>query len=387
MLSVNDNVIGKDIHVNTLTHFVHQKRHILLSGIIRESVLSQQQTWIDIDIGIRFHRNRNNSSFRCPKCQQCRFNRKGIRSRKYKCIIGKIELPILQVRCCFCGHRFCPYKDRIGLSFKDRISPDLIEKQLSLTCEMPYWKARHFVESLLFVSVSPNRIRKKIDLESERIGALPITGCNQIGYIDSTKVPAGRKERGENIHFAVSAVPGTRGNRPAMVKRFLFLTTGDAEAIKQKTKELRLSGLVHDGDIDFSGCAPHVQRCLWHLPHQLKHFLWDDGVPYEQRAPLVDELIQILFSSKRSEEMKQRYSAFMEKLNEKGFQKSYTHLKNAENELTTSRDYNFDYHTTSPIEREMREINRRAEIGVRWSVKGVENLLRVKMYNRLVRRP
>jgi len=302
-------------------------------------------------------------------------------------MIGRILIPILQVTCCGCGHRFCPYKDRIGLSFKERISPFLVERQLALTCEMPYLKACHLVESLLAVAVSPSRIRKEIDQESERIETMSIKGCNQIGYIDSTKVPAGSKDRGETIHFAVSARPGSRGKRPMMIKRFLFLTTGDAKAIRKRTKSLKLRGLVHDGDMDFSGCAPLIQRCLWHLPHQLKHFLWQDGVSFEERAPWVEELISILFGSLNSSEMKQRYTAFMEQLKVTGCPTSYKHLKNAEKELTISRDNGFAYHTTSPIEREMREINRRAEIGVRWSVKGVQNLLRVKMYHRFNRQP
>jgi hypothetical protein len=33
-------------------------------------------------------------------------------------------------------------------------------------------------------------------------------------------------------------------------------------------------------------------------------------------------------------------------------------------------DRNFTYTTTTPIEREMRELNRRAEVGVRWSEMG-----------------
>lgn len=55
-------------------------------------------------------------------------------------------------------------------------------------------------------------------------------------------------------------------------------------------------------------------------------------------------------------------------------------MMNAESEIATSRENGFDYNTTSPVEREMREINRRADIGVRWSVSGIENLLLVKTY-------
>jgi len=39
--------------------------------------------------------------------------------------------------------------------------------------------------------------------------------------------------------------------------------------------------------------------------------------------------------------------------------------------------------TTSPVEREMRELNRRADVGARWSQKGIENLLKILFLKRL----
>ncbi len=79
--------------------------------------------------------------------------------------------------------------------------------------------------------------------------------------------------------------------------------------------------------------------------------------------------------------------AICTRLKNAGQMNCYKHLKNAEKELTVSRENNFPYHTTAPIEREMREINRRVDIGVRWSKQGVENLLKVKMHKRLNNNP
>jgi hypothetical protein len=76
--------------------------------------------------------------------------------------------------------------------------------------------------------------------------------------------------------------------------------------------------------------------------------------------------------------MKTNYTLFLEKLEKNSLEQSFVHLYRAENEITISGKNGFDYHTTSPVEREMREINRRADIGVRWSIPGIENLLLVK---------
>jgi hypothetical protein len=58
-------------------------------------------------------------------------------------------------------------------------------------------------------------------------------------------------------------------------------------------------------------------------------------------------------------------------------------LNNAADEAFTYLKEPFAYIDTSPLEREMRELNRRADIGARWSPKGLENVLKVMFHQRL----
>lgn len=383
MLSLDRKVTDNFVNVNILCEAVHQRRQVILGVLIQKIVLCHQETLLLSDIGERFSRNRTDASFCCPCCQCTVFNRKGIRWRVFKSILGRIRLPIVQVICSNCRHRFCPYKEQIGLRFTDRISTTLLERQMDLTCKIPYHQARLFIKSCLGIAVSPMRIRKQVDQTAKVIRSQELTAENQVVYTDSTKVKAGNKQRGESIHIAITAVPVRTGNRFGMRKRLLFLQTGSASKIKKNLKALTARGIVHDGDMDLSGCAPFVQRCLWHLPHQLKHFLWLDGMSHEDRQPWVKRLIDIVFSTWDTDKIKQKYSRFVDDLYHLNCMNAYTHLSNAQNELTVSREQCFCYHTTAPIEREMREINRRADVGVRWSIKGIENLLLVKMFNRL----
>lgn len=226
-----------------------------------------------------------------------------------------------------------------------------------------------------------SRCPKAFDRKAEQIRSRPVNASNDIIYNDSTKVKAGSKERGISIHMAVTAKPGKMiGKRHTMNKRLLFLKTGNANTIKKTLKSLNAKGIVHDGDMDLTGCAPLIQRCLWHLVHQLKHFLYLDGMPHQQKEPYVKELISILFGSHTTQIMKKQYLHFMEILKTNHLINSFGHLKNAEHEIEISRNNGFEYHTTSPVEREMREDNRQADIGVRWSVKGIENRLLVKTF-------
>ena len=77
-------------------------------------------------------------------------------------------------------------------------------------------------------------------------------------------------------------------------------------------------------------------------------------------------------------------SGFIKDLEAEGCLTSAEHLRNARHETFTYRaDKNFAYTTTTPLEREMRELNRRADVGVRWSDKGIENVLKVLFHYRL----
>jgi hypothetical protein len=377
MLSTTEKVTGKCIDVNTLCENIHQDRTMLLGTIVYNFVFSHQEEKLTGDIGPRYHRSEMVASFNCPRCDGQRFTRKGKRHRMFTSVLGKTMLPIVQVQCSQCGHRFCPYKEQIGLAYTDRISPTLKERQMKLTCQISYNKARMFVESCLGVGLSGPTIRTEIDRRATEIRRAPVTATDQIVYHDSTKVKAGLKERGVSIHLAVTSTPGTKRYRK---KRLLFLKTGSAKQIKESLKALKAKGIVHDGDMDLSGCARLIQRCLWHLVHQLKHFLWQDYLPFEARQPYVKELITILHRSSNVNMMKKKYQSFITALKEKDLIQSYVHLRNAEPEIGTFWKHGVAGSTTSPVEREMREINRRADVGVRWSVQGVENLLLVKMH-------
>lgn len=376
-------IIENRLKVKDLTEHIHLRRDKILGIIFQEQVLLQQEEHLRQDLGGRYQREGVAATFVCPRCGGRKFTRKGKRKRKYKSVIGKTEVFIVQVKCCHCGHRFCPYKDEIGLTYKDRISPGLVQRQMDLTCQIPYGKSQNFTRRFLGVSVNPMTVRKAIDKEAEAIRERPVFAKDKVVYMDSTKVKAGSKERGEEIYLAITAIPGYDfQGRPRMSKRFLFLKTGSAEIIKESLKPLEAKGIVHDGDMDLTGCAKHIHRCFWHLPHQLWHFLWVDGLNLNARRPYVKELIETLYHTASIPEMRKRYVRLINGLREKKLLHSAVHLEKAEKEITTAKEYDFPYPTNSPVEREMREINRRSDVGVRWSVPGIENLLLVKTCNR-----
>lgn len=378
------NLHNSSLNINSISETIHVNRSEILGDRLGLMVLSHQNQLLFEDLGVRYSRSNCASSFCCPRCYGCHFTRKGKRKRVYKSVLGKTSITIVQVQCKQCKHRFCPYKKRIGIGFKDRNSQGLLDRQLAMTCDVPYGKSARFTHMYLGINLSPMTIRKEIDRQASVIRSLPIKAKDKVVYQDSTKVKAGPKERGVSLHLAITADPlDFLGSRKRMKKQFLFMATGNADSIKKKLSFLQARAIVHDGDMDLTGCAPFVQRCLWHLPHQLHHFLWQDGLNVEARREHVKKLIEVLYGSESIQSMKKSYSKMTEDLKSNGLNHAAVHLARAEKEISVAKEHNFPYPTTSPVEREMREINRRSDVGVRWSTIGVENLLNVKTFRKL----
>ena len=117
--------------------------------------------------------------------------------------------------------------------------------------------------------------------------------------------------------------------------------------------------------------------CEWHLGHTLEHMLLLDRVKNQERKERVAEFCRIVWGAESGRA--ERYHAFREAL---------AHCPNAQRLLRNVESYVLSdrrpsERTTSVIEREMREINRRTDIGARWSVPGVDHLLRLRHSKRI----
>jgi hypothetical protein len=289
---------------------------------------------------------------------------------------------VLQAKCKCCGRAFRPFTTALGLPFSRRCTDELIEKAVSLGVQMPFQRSSDILKTLTAGSFSAEGIRQKIAAKAKAV-VFHDEVSGQTVLTDSTKVKAGAKERGASVQMAITAEPGPMvAGRPTIKKELVHLHVGDVEPLRNHLEALQPERIVHDGDTNFSGCADSVQRCRWHLVHQLKHYLWQDGIPHEDRGIYQSRLKHILFGERKTAPRMLR--AFIKKLEVAGCTTSAEHLQNARSETFTYRaDINFTYATTTPIEREMRELNRRADVGVRWSERGVENVLKVLFHYRL----
>jgi len=328
------------------------------------------------------HRGR----LRCPRCGGTALIRKGWRSRVLRTSRGSLHLEVVQMRCKACGRTFRPANAVVGLPFERRFLDELVEKAIGLGIQMPFGRASRIMKALLADAPSPEGLRGQI---AARAAAL--SPCDDVAdktvLVDSTRVKAGDNPRGSAVHLAITAVVGPEvAGRPTIDKRLVHLHVGDSEGLRQRLLELPIERLVHDGGINLEACARRVQRCRWHLVHQLEHYLWQDGLKVAHRRLYQDRLQAMLWHN--SPRAPVALDGFIKELQHDGFRQSAEHLKNAQPQtFTWQSDKGFAFTTTAPLEREMRELNRRADVGARWTNRGIENVLKVLFHYRLNENP
>jgi hypothetical protein len=358
--------------VNHVVQFASKEADAYLADRVRRLIRTLQLRWY----------RRSRRQIFCPACGVNEHTRKGWRPRVLRSSRGRLVFLVLQAKCKCCGRAFRPFTTALGLPFSRRCTDELLEKAVSLGVQMPFQRSSDILKKLTAGSLSAEGIRQKIAAKAKDLVFRDnVTGKTVL--TDSTKVKAGAKERGASVQMAITAEPGPMvAGRPTIRKELVHLHVGDVEPLRDHLGAIRPQRIVHDGDTDFSDCADNVQRCRWHLVYQLKYYLWQDEIPYEDRGIYQGRLKDILFGEWTT--APRMLGTFIKDLEAAGCTTSAEHLRNARAETFTYRaDRNFTYATTTPIEREMRELNRRADVGVRWSERGVENVLKVLFHYRM----
>ena len=100
--------------------------------------------------------------------------------------------------------------------------------------------------------------------------------------IDGTKVKSGLKERGSEIHLAISPVKTTvKNGRTYTEKRLVAFSIGDADkGLKSQLSRYSCDNVIVDGDPSYLNLVKDVfedathRRCKWHIPRQVSHLLY-----------------------------------------------------------------------------------------------------------------
>lgn len=392
LLSVNT-IVHLDVKVqlealtiNSLAEWVFAKRAELTRMLLEPLVELAQKEWLDrVEAGA--------AELVCTGCGVVHHGakswvRRGSRPRTVKTSSGEIELALVQVTCRDCGKTRAPCMEALGMEPRRQCTRELTRKLVERVYDTSYHKSVRTARDCMGVGVAASTLHRLVQESAARLELTPDPEC-EVVMADGTPVRAGERMRS-----------GTRVEHEEMRLAFQLIGRSDEETNRPKA-HLRLIGLgvglrtwpvALPGDTQTKlivtdaepALVPHVramypqarhQMCEWHIAHTLDWPLRKDGVGLKQRRRLQDELHSIIWGNRSQAEKRALYQAFIERLS--CSPSAQYQLRQAASRILY--DEPSSETTTSLIERQMREVDRRAEIGARWSICGIRNLMLLRM--------
>lgn len=330
------------------------------------------------------------------------FRRRGFRSsdRKLRAVCGGVRFRTAQVECLRCGRRFAPMLGLLGLRPYQRRTDRLAELAVGLATEVTYRRAARFLSELTGVLVSPRAIRDDMTrVAPDRLGSYDLDV--PILLLDGTGERAGDKKRGVNLHLALGLVARRRqGRRVVCSVRLLGATLDETwDTMGTLIKNIRPGLILCDGEAQISDMVAEVfpdipvQRCLWHLARGMGYTAWREGASTTLRTELRTLLSDILTKAHREKDLPKAHASYqtlITELEDRGVPRTAKYLRAAEPDVFTFishphagrllfGDKGRPELATGVLERVMRELNRRTDVGVRWSIHGCRSVLMLKL--------
>ncbi len=337
--------------------------------------------------------------FSCPQCG----NRQEFiwKSRKRKMttlltIFGVVKLPQLQIKCSCCGHKMYITRKLLGVEARKKV-PRVTVMKLGLLGALTTFRVAQKIVGMfgwvldrMTIWRSVQRVAKEIhfDVDENELA---------MGQADGTGIPIrGIKKRGKEMKVFVQ-LKRTGGVRIAGLAIGNYEGQWEKlfEPLVETLRKFKQFLLVTDGDTNIlKGLGTKVkvifQRCLWHIPHQFKWCLWKDQVQRKswEWVYALAELLEIcairslVYDAQVIREMvrlkEKRLTELIGYCREKGWSQCTEYLKNAAPDMFTAVLNRLHGKTTSLVERVMRTINLRINVG-KWSLDGALNATKIRL--------
>jgi len=132
------------------------------------------------------------------------------------------------------------------------------------------------------------------------------------------------------------------------------------------------------------------QRCLWHIPHQMKYTLWQDKVKRktDDWLYLLGEIMEICAIRSLVDEAevigemirskKERLEKLVLYCKDRGYENTAVCLQGARPDMFTAISNRLNGKTTSKVERVMSTVNLRINVG-KWSPHGALNATKIRL--------
>jgi hypothetical protein len=303
--------------------------------------------------------------------------RRGSRPRKVRTSSGVVVFRLLQFTCRACGGTWSPYPGLLGLEPRCRVSEELLKQLFEGAVQLSYAKSTQLAKAWLGSTVSSRTLHRAVQERSPRIHFTEAPGLATI-VADGSLVRAGEKKRGEDYCIAFQLRERRLiSGRPHVEKRVIGFGFGRSGWDQAFSNVSQPKLVVTDGEQGLRQCVERYfprarhQLCEWHVPYTLKFLLlMDGGIVLRRRKSMVARLRSIIQHCDH-----EGYRRFTRRLKARSHARVL--LEGAEPYIMYKR--RSTVRTTSWAERQMRELNRRTDVGVRWSLNGVANMLKLRL--------
>lgn len=260
-------------------------------------------------------------------CGAATLVRRGWRRRRLISCEGALRFRLRQLTCGFCGKTFSPYAELLGLAPRQRLLPEVAERLVAGVLHLSYARTCALARDWLGTSCSAKTLHAVVQQKGASLEFTPDPEARVL-LADGTKCPIGTKAQDQ---------------------------------------EPALRAYVRDVYPE----ARH-QLCEWHVGYTLDWSLIEDQVPAAQRRRIRTLLEKILFAQHSRRSKRRSYTRLVRVLG--------SISPTAQKQLQAAAglilyEVASEERTTSLLERQMREINRRMENGARWSERGAQHLL------------
>ncbi len=375
--------------LKSITEAFYKIQKIILPKFINQVILNFAEHYMSLE----------KKPFICTRCgNEHSFiwkTRKGKKTNILS-IFGMALLNQLQVKCKICGRKMNITRKLLGIAPRKKIPLQTIRKLGLIGALTTFRVAKKIVGMFgwkldkMTIWRSVQKLAKEIDFDLDLDEAAH-------GEADGTGIPIqGIKKRGRELKVFVQ-LKKTGGVQIAG----LSIGKYDSQWEKlfgpliPKLRQFKQFLLVTDGDTSILDSLEGkvevlFQRCLWHIPHQFKWYLWKDQVKRKSiewvhsLCSLIDiSVVRSLqdvdaTTSKMIEIKKQKLNDLILYCKDRGWKSCTTYLTNAAPDMFTAIENRLEGKTSSRVERVMRTVNLRINAG-KWSTTGALNAMKIRL--------
>jgi Transposase, Mutator family len=365
-------------------------RDTLSSDLFAAALTAHQEALVVAACGERYRPRGRWGVLGCPRCgARAGFRRRGHRRRRLFTRVGRIEVRLAMLGC-RCGHRFAPLLAMLGVRPARRVAPGFERRALALCTELPYRRAAQALRREAGAGPSERTLRRLVraaaaqcDLRAPRRDLAALEAV----LVDGTRVRAGpkkraRDDRGIELDIALALCGHDAAGQAQLELLGVTLDRGWPSLIRPLRAAAGAPIAIHDGDAGISRildrALPEVpqQICTFHLRSSFDHRLWQDGLALAPRRALARAWGNALEYAVDATDAADALAAMRTMAERHRWRRTAFHLRAITPNATTWLRIGAAAHTTSLLERVMREVNRRVDpVGVRWSRDGAAALI------------